>query len=167
VVTAFNGEPVTRSVELQRLVSRAPAGSDARLTILRGGRMLSVTARLQELKEAGDNAAPAPRPGPDTAPTTLGLRLAPVTPDLTRRYGIKAATGAAVMGVEEGSPAAAAGLRPGDVIERVGQTTVAAPQEVQAAVKGILGKQPGDSKSVALYVNRGGERQFVIVDVGK
>ncbi len=107
------------------------------------------------MREEGDNARPGAEPAPDAAPTALGLRLAPLTPEPTRRQGIKANGGAVVAGVEDGSPAAAAGLRAGDVIERVGQTAVAGPQDVQAAVKSILGKQSGDDRSVALYVNRG------------
>jgi S1-C subfamily serine protease len=93
--------------------------------------------------------------------------VTPLTPDLARRYGITAVSGVVIAEVVSGSAAASAGLRSGDVIERVGQTPVSTPQELQSAVAGILSKQTGKDrdKRVALYVNRGGQRQFVIVNV--
>ncbi|MES2463718.1 MAG: Do family serine endopeptidase [Armatimonadota bacterium] len=166
VIQSFNGETVTRSLDLQRLVSRAPIKTDARLQILRGGKTQAITVRLEELKESSAATGTETPPHKGSAPGALGLRLTPLTPDLARRYGITGGRGVAVAGVESGSPAASAGLRTGDVIEQVGQTSVSTPQEMQAAVTGILGKQTGASKSVALYVNRGGERQFVLVNVG-
>jgi S1-C subfamily serine protease len=72
-----------------------------------------------------------------------------------------------VVGVEDGSEAANAGIQPGDIIERVGQSPVTTTEELQAAVSSILNRQTGDDKTVALYVNRKGERSFVIVNVSK
>lgn len=167
VVVAFNGKPITRSLELQRLVSTAPIGSNVELKVRRGGKTITVTARLEELKETGTTARPGAPSEPEGGPTALGLGLAPLTPSLAQRYGIQATKGVVVVGVQQGSPAAATGIQPGDVIERVGQTAVSTPQEVQAAVKSILGRQSGQDRSVALYVNRRGERRFVIVSVSQ
>jgi serine protease Do len=166
VIQRFNGEAVTRSLDLQRLVSRAPINADARLEILRAGKTQTVTVRLEEMREPGAEGQPGATP-PEKGSTSgaLGLRVTPLTPDLARRYGIQGNGGVVIAEVVSGSAAASAGLRPGDVIERVGQTAVSTPQELQTAVGGILGKQTGKDKRVALYVNRGGERQFIIVTV--
>src|SRR5690606_14198393 len=49
VITHFNGQAVTRSLYLQRLVSRAAIGSQAQLRVLRSGNTITLTARLEEL----------------------------------------------------------------------------------------------------------------------
>lgn len=170
VVTEFNGKAVTRTAELQRMVSSAEIGSTAQLKILRGGKPLTISVRLEELKEnvgANPSTPASPNDGEGIAPTALGLRLSTITPQLANRFGIKGNQGIVVVGVEPNSSAAGAGLRPGDVIERVGQTTVTTPQAVQTAVQSIIGKQSGDDKSVALYVNRRGEKRYVVVGVDK
>ena len=169
VITAFNGKPVTNSSDFQRQVARSPIGTNATLTIRRGGKTMTVTARLEELKDGTGGASPggAPPESDGGPPTTLGLRLTPLTPDLARRYGSKVSSGVIIVGVQDNSPAMAAGLRPGDILQRVGQTAVSTPQEVKAAVDNILSRQSGDNKSIALYVNRQGESRFVVVDVSK
>jgi len=168
VVTAFNGQTVTRSAELQRLVGSARVGSTAEIRILRGGKTQTLTAKLEELpaedkrpKTPGDVE---PRNNNGDAPTALGLRLRALTPDLATEYKIRNSKGVVVVGAADDSPATQAGVLEGDVIERVGQTVVSTPQEVQAAIKSILDRQT-DDKGVALYINRKGDRRFVIVDV--
>lgn len=168
VVTAFNGKSVSRSAELQRLVGDAPVGSSATLTILRAGKEMTLTARLDELKsETADTPDLSPtQPEREDTPTSagpLGLKTSPVTPQLTRRFGLKATTGLVIVSVEPNSPAAEAGLRPGDVIERVAQTPVTSAAQLQSTVNDILNRQTGDEKSVALYVNSRGERRYIVV----
>lgn len=46
----------------------------------------------------------------------LGVALQPLSPDLSERFDLKEQGGALVAGVEEGTPAAEAGIKPGDVI---------------------------------------------------
>lgn len=170
IIVEFNGKPVTRSAELQRLVGDAPVNSTATMKVLRAGKGLTVSARLTELKEEGGPAAPRrvpDREGEEDTGTSvgLGLRMSPLTPALTQRFGIKDTRGVVVLSVEPNSPGANSLIRPGDVIERVGQTAVTTPQEVQAAVKALLDRQTGDDKQVALYVNTKGQRRFVTVEV--
>lgn len=50
---------------------------------------------------------------------TTGLRMADITPETTREYGLKVTQGALIRKVQQGSPAEAAGLQPGDVITSI------------------------------------------------
>ena len=70
--------------------------------------------------------------------------------------------GALVQAVEEGQPAAAAGLQEGDVITRVGDTDITDAASLTAAVRS---QSPGDS--VPVTFTRGGDEQTVDVTLGE
>ena len=70
--------------------------------------------------------------------------------------------------VVSGSPAERAGIEVGDVIQRVGQTPVNAPADVDRAKDALLKGQTGESKSVALYVvKRSGEGGFIVLQISE
>jgi serine protease Do len=56
------------------------------------------------------------RTGGTAARAGIGVRTQPVTPELASAFGLGAARGALVVRVEPGSPAAVAGLQPGDIV---------------------------------------------------
>jgi serine protease Do len=174
VIQSFNGQTVTRSADLQRMVGDAPVGSEATMKVLRDGKTLTLTARLTELKDEGNGTGALRRPGTPggeddngeaTATKTLGLSLRPLNQQLAQRFGLKQTQGVVVVSVDPNSPAAEAGLRAGDIIQRVGQIATATPQDVQNQVKALLGRQTGEDKSVALYVISRGEGHYVQIDV--
>jgi putative serine protease PepD len=71
-------------------------------------------------------------------------------------------SGALVQAVEEGQPAAAAGLQEGDVITRVGDTEVTDAASLTAAVRS---RSPGDT--VPVTFTRDGNEQTVDVTLGE
>lgn len=166
VITHFNGQAVTRSLDLQQLVSRSGIGSQAQLRVLRGGNTITLTAQLEELTEEKPSTPPAPVPE-GTEATTLGLRLSTLTPELSQRFGISGSRGVVVVGLQPNSAAARAGVQVGDVIERVGQSPVTSPETLQSAVQSIIGRQTGAEKIVALYINRRGQRSYVMITVAQ
>ncbi|WP_232376604.1 S1C family serine protease [Amycolatopsis aidingensis] len=91
----------------------------------------------------------------------LGVSLAQLTPSIREQLGVQVEQGALVQRVEEGGPAAKAGLRTGDVIVQFGDTKVAAVEDVLGALRGT---EPG--QQVTLTVARGSERQQIEVTVG-
>ena len=54
----------------------------------------------------------------------LGIGLTELTPALREHFGVGSDRGVMISEIEEGSPAAAAGLRVGDIIVRAGETDV-------------------------------------------
>lgn len=170
VVTEFNGQKVTRASELQRLVGDAPVGSNATIKVLRGGQERTLTAKLEELKDEPATLPTRTTPNEEkddatTATTVQGMQLRTITPQIARRFELKETRGVVVTGVDENSAAADAGVRPGDIIERVGQTPVTSPAEIKSNVDRLLQRQSGANKSVGLYVNRGGQKRFFFLDV--
>ena len=64
----------------------------------------------------------------------LGVRIQGVTEDIAKGFGLEEATGALVAAVEDGSPAAAAGLQRGDVILQWGDTAIESVNDLPRAV---------------------------------
>lgn len=169
VIQSFNGQTVTKSKQLQSMVGSAPVNSAAELKVLRGGQTVTLSAHLDELKDETPRQARGGQqpnaPGNDSTAgdtTVMGLHLRALTPDLALRLGIKDTHGVVVTGVDEDSPAAAT-IQRGDVIEKVGVNTVATPNALKASVNRILNNANNDSKTVALFINRGGTRTYVTV----
>ena len=65
----------------------------------------------------------------------LGLSTATVNEAFAQYYGLPVSSGALVQQVSPGSPAAAAGIRVGDIIVRVGDQAVATSEDVLVAVR--------------------------------
>ena len=98
----------------------------------------------------------------DVDETFLGVILSPLTPQIAEQFGIAAQGGAIVLEVEPGSPAAEAGLRPGDVIVAVDGRPVDAVEQVLAALRR---SRAGDR--LPLTVVRGGQRREVAATLEK
>ena len=176
VITKFNGQNVTKSNELQRLVGSSPVGGVVTLTVLRGDQTLNLKATLEELPDKlgasddGEDTPGAPDQNPAAGGTSLvipGLKARNLTPEVARALKIKPTQGVVITNVDEDSPAGDAGLQRGDVVTKVGQTTVNSVAELQAEVSRILKLQTGDSKKVALRVDRNGQQSFVVVTIGE
>jgi S1-C subfamily serine protease len=90
----------------------------------------------------------------------LGIATAEVTPEIASELGLPQ-TGVVVYQVDPKSPAAAAGLRPGDLITKVGATDIGSQEDLLAAVRTL---SPGER--TALSVIRAGKQQNAQVTVG-
>ncbi len=88
----------------------------------------------------------------------LGTSIQPLTRELASFFDIENETGVIVNGVREDSPAARAGLQPGDVITSFGDEDVEAEKEEELGrfQRQVAGTEPG--KEVAISILRDGER---------
>ncbi|MFM2074571.1 MAG: hypothetical protein RJB34_876 [Pseudomonadota bacterium] len=83
----------------------------------------------------------------------IGVEPQELTAELAEGFGLKPQAGVIITGVLQNSPAANAGLRPGDVVTAVGGTNVTTVSELLSAVAAL---PPG--KPSTLSVNRKDER---------
>lgn len=84
----------------------------------------------------------------------LGVSAGRLTPDIRERLGVRAEYGALVLGVDERGPAAAAGVRTGDVIVRLHDSDVRTVEDLLAALRAT---KPG--QEVTVTIMRGAQRQ--------
>jgi serine protease Do len=161
VVVAYDGRAVEDPRSLARMVAATAVGRTVAVELVRKGRRRTLEVTIAELVET--SAVAAPQPGsPSAAP--LGLTLAPPTPELAERYGIdRDAPGVVVVAVKPGSPAAQAGVRPGDLIVEVGETEVRAAADVEAAVAEA---ESAGREAVLILVERAGNPLFLAAPLG-
>ncbi len=88
----------------------------------------------------------------------LGVGIQPLTPELARKFGVQENEGVLVNEVFEKDPAAAAGIKPGDVITRIEGTIVDTPNQLSRLVAGL---PPGATTKVEVVRNM----QRMVLDV--
>lgn len=115
VVLAMNGTAIEHPDALGYRLATQPLGSEAKLTILRGGRERDVAIRL-ERPPAGSGIELTIDGGSPFA----GAKVAELSPRLAQRLHLPAnEKGVAVVEVARGSPAFSFGIRPRDIIREV------------------------------------------------
>lgn len=150
IITEFNGRKIREMNELPRLVAVTPVGSKVKVTIIRKGKILHKTVTIETMKEGAGEGRSA------VAKEKVGITIAPITPEMAAKMGIKETSGVVVTEVVPGSAAEEAGIAAGDVLKEVDGveiTTVAEFENVVSSYKkGSVMRlllQRGDS---ALYV---------------
>jgi serine protease Do len=78
----------------------------------------------------------------------LGVQIQDVTPELAAPFGLQAPVGALVAGVEKGSPAATAGIQPGDVITAFAGKAIGNSGELPPLVAGT---PPGTTIPIGVW----------------
>jgi serine protease Do len=175
VIVKVNGQPVTPDQTVSYLVANTPVGSRIPLEIIRGGKRATVYVvvgqrpteeALAKLSggDTGNQGTTGGNAPATTAKQTLGLSLAPLTPELARAVNLPAnAHGVIITAVDPNGDAAEEGLQRGDLIVSVNNQLVTSPAQVVAAVDAA--KKAGRS-SVLLLVKRGNSPEaFIGIDI--
>jgi len=155
VVVRFDGKKVRDTRQLRNLVAATAPGTSVKLDVIRDGKEQTLTATIGKMPTEPLVAAEEPaKPGDRLA--ALGLSVQTLTPELAQQLDLQGEKGVIISGVEEGSPAADAELRPGDVIVEAERKPVSNVAELRNAV--------GKAKNrVLLLVKRQGGSLYVVV----
>ncbi|MEA3107951.1 MAG: serine protease Do [Gammaproteobacteria bacterium] len=120
IITSINGIVMKSASELRNSIGMLRVGDKVEIGLLRDGKPLKVTALIAERSEAETANAV------DIAQGLEGAELADAP----------AGAGVLVRSVQEGSPAAQAGLKTNDLIVGVGRTPVSNTKSFREAAKG-------------------------------
>ena len=88
----------------------------------------------------------------------LGVGIQPLTTELARKFGVNEGEGVLVNEVFEKDPAAAAGIKPGDILTRIDGTLIDTPSRLSRVVAGLL---PGATAKVEIVR----DQQRLVLDV--
>ena len=138
--------------KFRNAIAMTAPGTKLRLEVLRNGktRQVEVTVGKQKADAQGS-------PTPAGSEGHLGLTLQALTPDLATQLGYQGEKGALVVGVEDGSPAAEAGIERGDLIQEVNRKPVSSPQDFGKAL------QNNGKKPILLLVRHGDAPRYVAI----
>jgi serine protease Do len=157
VIQKVNGVPVNSTGELRNAIASAGTGVEAKLDVLREGKSRVISAKLGEMPVEAGKAQDKPG-GSRAQPGSLdGLTLESLSPELRRKLRVAPDVnqGAVVTDVQPGSPAAAAGLRPGDIVLEVNRQKVDSAERFKQLYSSAKG-------NVLLLVHRGGSSIYVV-----
>lgn len=121
VVQKVNQRAVQKADDLHNTIGLLRLGTSVRLSILRQGKQLTITATISKSKRVSIDAG-------DLHARLSGAEFSNIIEDHPA-YG--KIDGIIVSRVERGSPASAAGLRKGDIIIKINQQTVRSPSEAK------------------------------------
>ena len=156
VIVSLDGRPVSDGNELRNLVAGTAPGSRVALGVLRDGSEKQLGVTLGELAPKAETVAAETGPADEFK---LGIGVRPLGREDVDELQLPAGTrGLVVTEVDPAGAAAAAGIAPGDVIERANNQAVGSVPELKAA----LGKS-GD-RPVVLLVQRQGNSLFIAVE---
>jgi serine protease Do len=137
------------------MVAVTPIGNEVAIKVLRDGAEKTLHAKVAEMPP-GEGEPAAPESGEKQQGDKLGLKVAPVTPEVARELGVEAGSGVLVQAVRSGSVAEEAGLQPGDVITEVNRKPTKNPEEFKSAID-----KTKEGQSVLLLVRRGDSTLFL------
>lgn len=155
VLLEMSGKKIESYDSFRNEVAMLAPASKIVLKVMRDGNTREIAVILAERPTA--MAQSNPSQNQQQSQETLGIDVQTLTKDLAERFGYALGEGVIVTRVTPGSPAAEAGIQPGDLIQSVNQQSVSSVDEFNKAVGATK-----DNK-VLLLVKRGQYSQFVVV----
>ncbi|HEV8244188.1 MAG TPA: DegQ family serine endoprotease [Polyangiaceae bacterium] len=162
VVTKVDGHDIDTAARFRNTIAATGVARKVALEVVRDGQTRTINAELGAMPNEDAPDRPAARPGnlPSARPqggALDGITLGELTPEARREFEIKnVQKGVVVTDVQQRSPAAHAGLRPGDVLLELNRAPISSVADFQAAYA-----KAKDSLLVTLH--RHGATLFVVV----
>jgi serine protease Do len=158
VIITFDGKTVEGPRVLPAIVANTPVGRAVPVVVLRDGKQQTLMVTVGNLTDSREARAATGEKPEVHASEKLGLALQELTPELAKQLGVQGDKGVVVTEVKPDSPAAQAGLAPGDVIREVNRMPI---QELQDVERGLArGSDPGQ---VLLRVEREGSQRYIVI----
>jgi serine protease Do len=160
ILLEFEGKKTEGPSDLQRAVGLASPGQDSRVKVWRDGGERTLEVKIGEAPDEREVQQRGSSRG--SAPTVLGLDVRPITPEVAQQLNLRTSEGVIVARVDEGSPAAEAGIQRGDVIREINRQRVRSPADYQRITRDA---KEGDRLTVLLQ--RGPMSLYVAFTVGR
>jgi serine protease Do len=158
VIVSFDGQTIKEMNDLPFLVAKTEVGRRVPVVVVRKGEKKTLQVTIAQMKEeAEEDQRTETGAGPE-----LGLALENLSPDLAAKFGIPDTSGVLITNVAEGSPAAEAGLMPGDIIMEMDQEPVQGAQEFSKKIAAYPRGQ-----AALLLVNRKGNTLYATLMIPK
>ncbi len=162
-IVALNGYGIANLDDMvQQLVKTSP-GQTVDFLLTRAGRNQKVSALLMDANSA-EQSTGASRELISSGPAYLGIKVNDLTDSFRKQFGIGVFRGAAVARVTRGSPAANAGITPGDAIIEAGGVPIDSADELKAWLSTV---RPGQLVEVVFYRGTLANAVQIILGIGQ
>jgi serine protease Do len=153
VILRFNGKEIENAHKLSQLAAATPPGTQTKIDLLRNGQEKTISLKLGTMpEEAQKSISPEEK-------SDWGMMVQELTPQLAQQLGLEQGTsGVVISNIQEGSPAAEAGLRPGDLITEVNRTAVNNLSDYQQALQKVK-----KGENLLLLVKRAAGSFYVVL----
>ncbi|MCH8328598.1 MAG: PDZ domain-containing protein, partial [Candidatus Marinimicrobia bacterium] len=121
--------------ELTNVISTSRPGDKRKLTLVRKGKKRTISVTLAELPPQEIAQRDSRRIEDDSEYGDMGLAVAKLDARTARRYNLTADGGVLITKVDPSSDAAREGIRPGDVVVRIGDAEVGTVREYHRALR--------------------------------
>jgi serine protease Do len=155
IVRRYDGKRVKNDRHLSLLVASTPVGEEVKLEILRDGKPMTLTVKPAERK---DETVASAKPGEEVPERSLGLTVQNLTPEIADQLGYKADAGVVVTEVDPDSPAAQAGLQPGDMILEINRQKIDDTDDFHKKIRGLK-----ENKKALLLVRNDRGTRFTVL----
>ncbi|CAN7466101.1 Do family serine endopeptidase [Variovorax sp. LjRoot84] len=152
VIRKVDGNPIVASGDLPAVIGQKQPGTKVTLDVWRQGARQELSARLGDASEKASTVA---KNDERAGGGKLGLALRPLQPQEKR----EAAVESGLLIEDAGGAAALAGVQAGDVLLAINGTPAKSVEQVREVVNKA-------DKSIALLIQRDGDRIFVPVRIG-
>jgi serine protease Do len=158
IITKYNGNIVHDEHELPEMVAQTPLNEVVPIEVIRNGKHMILHAKIAELK---DKQIASAKDSNDTT-SSWGIQVKDLTPDIAQQLNLSNPTqkGVVIAGVRPDSPAADAGLQPGDLVLEIDHKKVATADEFATYARQA---QKGN-KSALVLVQRGDMTTYVVIN---
>lgn len=149
VISEIGGKRIRNTTDLQHAIRRAAVDKKIIVRVIRDGleNALEVMVERQPEDLAGKSYI-AIRKLDEPTKFSLGLVVNDLSPEIAKSMGLEGEKGVLVVSVEENSPADRAGIKPGDLITKVGTEDVDSVLKFMALMDEFL----GTSRVVSVYI---------------
>ncbi len=154
VIIKFDGKEVNSEHQLPVLVADTAVGKEVKVEVIRNGKHEILPVKIGQLKEQPVQTAKAEEAGKN-----WGMQVGDITPQIAAQLHLKVDKGVVIRRVAPDSPAADAGLQPGDVVLEVNKAKVASLNDFLAEAK----KAKDAGKGALLLVQRGDATLYTVV----
>ena len=137
VIIRFEGKEIESAHRLSQLAAATAPGTLTNVDLLRNGQEKTISLKVGTMpEEAQKITSPAEQ-------SDWGMMVQELTPQLAQQLGLDPeTTGVVISNIAEGSPAAEAGLRPGDLITEVNRKAVHNLSDYQQALQNVKKSDP-------------------------
>lgn len=152
VILSFDGRKIEEMQDLPFMVATTKVGKEVEVVISRNGKKKVLELTVGEMKEETVSESTER----DSDRPKLGLGVREITPEMAQQYGLSRESGVIVVQVNPNSPAAEAGLIPGDIILEIDRQQVPDLKSFREKIEKF-----GEGDIILFLIKRKGATLFV------